>query len=374
MVTVMKTSPIFEIPHVRLLGRFHPECARELGALPLFWACSGIELQFTGSALEVLLEADYGAKEPWISVEINGSPVIRMPVQRGESSVLLFQGMVAGTVKRVRLWKDTQPMGQDGDRRHYLRIRGLGWMGGAFLPLEEPKYRLEFIGDSLTSGEGLIGAKAEVDWTPALFSASRGWAKITADLMDAEFRLISQSGWGIRSSWDNVPYHALPDWYERVCGTAAGQENLAMGAQEIHDFSSWKPDAILINLGTNDAGAMGISAWHGPDGTRFKQEDTPQGRKLIEDAALAFLHKLHRLNPQAKLVWAYGMAGDTLRPQLEDAVERFCEETGSQDAYYLPLPAAVPETMGSRQHPGPVCHREAAEAAAAMLREILAMS
>lgn len=366
----MKTAHIFDIPHLRPLGRFHEESARRAGALPLLWACSGWEARFTGSALEVLLEADDRGKEPWIAVDVNGAPLIRTPAARGESTLRLFQGMTAGTVKHVRFWKDTQPMGQDGDPVHRLRVRGLRWEGGGFLPLPEPACRLEFIGDSLTSGEGLAGAREEVDWAPALFRPSRGWPRLTADLAGGEFRLVSQSGWGIRSGWDNDPRHALPDWYEPVCATA-GEADLALGAGEPNDFAAWRPDAVFINLGSNDFNAMGISAWHGPDGTRFKQEDTPACRRLIEAAALAFLHKLRRLNPGAKLVWAYGMAGDALRPQLEGAVERFREETGDREAYYLPLPAAAEAELGSRRHPGPACHEAAARAAAALLKEIL---
>lgn len=366
----MKTANIFDIPHLRPLGRFHREAARAAGVLPLLWACSGWEVRFTGSALEVLLESDCQGKEPWIAVDVNGAPLIRTPAARGESTLLLFQGMTAGTVKHVRFWKDTQPMGQDGDPAHRLWVRGLRWEGGEFLPLPEPACRLEFIGDSLTSGEGLAGAPEEVDWTTALFHPSQGWPRLTADLAGGEFRLVSQSGWGIRSGWDNDPRHALPDWYEPVCATA-GEADLAMGAGKPNDFAAWRPDVIFINLGSNDVNAMGISAWHGPGGTRFKQEDAPACRRLIEEAALAFLHKLRRLNPGAKLVWAYGMAGDALRPQLEGAVERFREEAGDREAYYLPLPAAVETELGSRRHPGPACHEAAARAAAAFLNEIL---
>lgn len=367
----MGTANIFDIPNIRLLGRYDPERAKKEGAFPLFWACSGMELLFTGSALSVILDADYGAKEPWIAVEINGSPVIRTSVPRGESVLLLFQGMVAKTVKRIRLFKETQPMAQDGDPHHRLWIRGLRWSGGEFLPLPAPKYRLECIGDSLTSGEGLTGAKPEVDWTPMLFSASRAWPKLTADLLGAEFRVVSQSGWGLRSGWDNNPRHALPGWYAPICATATGEKDLAFGSRHPNDFAAWPPDAILINLGSNDINAMTISAWHGPDGARFKQEDTPSCRRLIENAALDFLHQLRRLNPKAKLVWTYGMANTSLRSELENAVERFRTGTGDRHAYYLPLPAAAPETMGSRLHPGPACHRQAAEAIAAFLREIL---
>lgn len=367
----MGTANIFDIPNVRPLGRYDPESAKKEGVLPLFWACSGIELLFTGSALSVILDADYGAKEPWITVEVNGSPIIRTSVPRGESVLLLFQGMTAKTIKHVRLFKETQPMAQDGDPHHRLWIKGLRWSGGEFLSLPVPKYRLECIGDSLTSGEGLAGAKSEVDWTPMLFSASQAWPKLTADLLNAEFRVISQSGWGIRSSWDNNPHHALPDWYAPICATATGGKDLVLGSQNPNDFAAWSPDAILINLGSNDINAMTISAWHGPDGTRFKQEDTPSCRKHIEDAALAFLYQLRRLNPKSKLVWAYGMANNALRPELENAAARFRTETGDRHTYYLSLPTATPETIGPRLHPGPMCHRQTAETIAAFLQEIL---
>ena len=47
------------------------------------------------------------------------------------------------------------------------------------------------------------------------------------------------------------------------------------------------------------------------------------------------------------------------------------EETGDGEAYYLPLPAATEETLGSRRHPGPVFHEACARTTAGFLREIL---
>ena len=199
---------------------------------------------------------------------------------------------------------------------------------GEFLPLPAPACRLEFVGDSLTSGEGVIGARKEEDWVPALFSASQTWAKQCADLMRADFRLISQSGWGVRSGWDNDPGHTLPGIYERICGPALGEENQKMGAQQDTDFALWQPDAILINLGTNDAGAMNNPAWQGPMGQRFQQKNDAGGLAAFADAAVDFLKMLRQHNPAAKLVWAYGMADAPLQSCLEGAVERFCRETG----------------------------------------------
>lgn len=364
----MPRANILSVPEIRLPGRFHQESARREKALPLFWAGSGIELCFTGEELTLHLEADFLRAEPWIAVEINGAPLLRMPLPQGRSQVCLFRGMTDGSVKRVRLFKETQPVADDP--AHSLLIREVSWKGGVFVPPPEPSCMLEFIGDSLTSGEGVVGAVGETDWAPVLFSASRTWAKRTADILHGEFTAISQSGWGVRSGWDNNPDHRVPDLYGQVCAPAAGEMGLRMGAQEAYRYGPPLPDAVIVNLGTNDAGAMDNPPWYGKDGTEFRQERTPEGLALFEQAAVDFLHTLRHWHPAAKLVWAYGMAGDILRPQLESAVDRFCRETGDKAAYYLPLPSATEETMGSRQHPGPQCHQEAAQITAEFLRKI----
>ena len=133
-------------------------------------------------------------------------------------------------------------------------------------------------------------------------------------------------------------------------------------AQSCNDFAAWRPDAVIVNLGSVDALAMTQPPWLGPDGAPFQQSSAPEGLARFEERASAFLRKLRRCNPGVKLVWAYGMAGDQLRPQLERAVERFWRETG-EEAWYFPLPLAPSA--------GPACHKAAAEAAAGFLRTVL---
>lgn len=365
----MKHTAIFDVPHLRPFGRHRPASAQSAGALPLFWAGSGLEVCFTGSELHLLLDVDFEEAEPWISVELNGAFLLRMPLERGVQQVCLFRGMTPGVRKRVRIFKETQPIGHDP--AHRLWVQGLGWKDGEFLPLPAPSCRLEFIGDSLTSGEGLVGALEETDWVPALFSASQTWAKLTADHLKADFRLISQSGWGVRSSWDNDPARTLPSIYDRVCGPDMGLKGQVMGSQCLHDFQSWQPDAVIVNLGTNDACAMNNPPWQGLDGQVFQQTGDEDGLLRFENAAVDFLTELRRHNPASKLVWVYGMIAGPLGAGLEAAVERFRAETGDNAAYYLQLPTVTNETMGSRQHPGPLCHQAAAEVTANFLRSIL---
>ena len=270
----MNRSSLAELPNVRALGR---HTGRD--PLTLYWTASGIELLFNGTELWVDFACDYSDHEPWVSVELDGAWYARFAPSPGESRVCLFRGMNPGSVKHVRLLKDVQPM-QD-DPQHCLQITALEYDGGAFLPLPAPKARLEFVGDSITSGEGAIGAKEETDWVSAFFSAENHYARMTADALGAEYRLVSQSGWGIVSGWDNDPRHTLAPYYTQVCGV---QPN-APGAQDAYDFTAWPADAVIINLGTNDGNAFHNPAWVGPDGQTFKQHLTPDGSCAPADAA-----------------------------------------------------------------------------------------
>lgn len=299
----------------------------------LFWAGSSLEFTFTGEELHLIFETDFDQIEPWIAIELNGAFLLRMPLERGTTQVCLFRGMTTGIPRHVRVFKETQPI--TGDPRHCLAVKALRGTGGDFRPVPPRPLFLEFVGDSLTSGEGLAGGREENDWVSPLFRASQSWARRTADLLEADFCAVSQSGWGVCSGWDGDLHHAVPRWYA-----------------ETRPLRDREPDAVIINLGTNDTSAIEAGLGSG-------------SIERFEEAALAFLEQLRLAHPAARLVWAYGMLGDSLRPQLEQAVWRF------GDACYLPLPPVNEETMGSRQHPGPLCHQAAAETMAEFLKTIL---
>ena len=117
-----------ELLQVRALGR---HVGRD--PLTLFWTASGIELAFTGTELWVDFYADFEWMQPWISVEIDGAWIARMPVNPGESRVCLFRGMTEGTVKHVRLMKEVQAMAEDP--KHLLQITGLEYAAVSYTHL-----------------------------------------------------------------------------------------------------------------------------------------------------------------------------------------------------------------------------------------------
>lgn len=367
----LQKAALVQLPAVRILGR-HTGC----DPLTLFWTASGIELDFTGSELWVDFLADYEVMEPWVSVELNGAWIARFAVSPGQSRVCLFRGMTPGKPKHVRLLKDVQAM--HDDPAHLLQISGLEYAGGSFQPLPEPEYRLEFVGDSITSGEGAIGAVPEEDWVSAFFSAENHYARMTADALGAEYRCISQSGWGIAAGWDNDPRHVLRPYYTQVCGVAQGTRNAALGAQQENDFAAWKPDVVIFNLGTNDNAAFENPPWTDPEtGETFELRQLSNGDfhpadvQKVADGVQSFLALAREKNPQAVLVWCIGMLGDRIAPVLRQGVEQYKTAAGDVRVYFVELPGATPETIGARQHPGAACHRQAAEVLTAFLKNVL---
>lgn len=332
--------------------------------LALFWTGSGLLIYGALSELWIDLESDYDIYESWISWSVNGETVGRVMVEKGRSKICLFRGMNQDTPKMVRILKETQAMSGDGN--HTLLVHGIEYQG-TILDLPEPKLRLEFIGDSITSGEGSIGARCEEDWVSMIFSAFHDYAVLTADLCEADYRIVSQSGWGTYVSWDNHPEYTIPPFYEQVCGLLWGEPNVAKGAKMKYDFSSWQPDCIISNLGTNDCGAFDSPAFVDPvSGECYKMEKNPDGSyneecvSKIKDAIKGFCKKLRKNNPKAHILWVNGMLGANLASAYEDAINEYKAENADENAAFLVLPDSVDEYIGARFHPGILAHQRAA--------------
>lgn len=364
------------------LNEINKECLKvwgrtngELTPLTVFWTAGGIELHVKASELWLEIETDYDCYELWGSVLVNGAQVSRQMLPKGRSSLCLFRNMNPEVGKTVRFMRDLQAMSDDlGAKLQIHAVR----TDGSFLPVRERKYKLEFIGDSITSGEGTIGAKEELDWISMFFSSVHDYPTLVSTECDAEYHVISQSGWGVLCGWDNNPNSALPKYYEKVCGILKGEKNRALGAMDDYDFAGWQPDAVIINLGTNDGGALDQPQWQDPQtGETFKNHKKEDGTMDEADAARfsdgvrAFLKKLRKYNPEAQLVWAYGMLGSLMMPYIRKGIHDYQMETGDAKVSFVLLPETTDASVGSRSHPGQKNHEEAAKVLSSYLKAIL---
>ena len=367
----LREVALSELPELKVHGR----TTANRSPLTLFWTGSAVELNATGAELWVEVEAEEELYEPWISVTINGAWISRQMVTSGRHWICLFRGMNATAVKNVRIIKETQAM--SGEQGCTLKVHALR-LDGQLKPVLGRPFKLEFIGDSITSGEGAIGAREEEDWIPMIFSAVHNYTAITAEALNADYRVMSQSGWGVMTSWDNNPHASIPKYYEQVCGLLAGEKNEAVGALQENDFSSWQPDVIVVNLGTNDNSAFHSPAWGDEHtGQIYKQrlnEDgsyNEQDLQAFEAAAEQFLMKLRRCNPKSHIVWAYGMLGTPMLPAIKRAVAGYASHTGDGAVSVLELPEMTDDTTGARAHPGIGAHERAAGALVEFIKPLL---
>lgn len=367
----LKSYTLDEVKHLKIHGRW-TGC---LNPLVLFWTGSGIELNINGSQLWVEIEADYDTYEPWISILINKIPVSRQMVTKGRHTICIFRNMDPKKVKNIRILRDSQAM--SGDLSCSLKIHSIK-TDGSFMPAADKPYKIEFVGDSISSGEGAVGARSEEDWIPVWFSAIHNYCTITAEALDADYRIISQSGWGVLSSWDNNPHCNLPEHYEQICGVLNGEKNEALGAFMDNDFNAWQPDIIVVNLGTNDENAFQSPEWKDPDtGKIYKQRIDEDGcfnkedLKAFEAAVENFLYKLRGYNRNAYIIWAYGMLGSTMEPYICNAIAAYTGKTGDRKVSFLKLPDTTSETVGARWHPGRLSHEKAARVLIEYIKSLL---
>lgn len=349
-----------DIPHKNILGRV----GKMTNPLPLFFNGSGIEVVVTGSNLWIELETNCDFHEPWIAYEINDAFMSRQMLLPGEHSICLFRNMEPGTPKKVRFYRELQAMSEDD----YCKVVVKGFkLDGEFKEVPGFDKKIEFIGDSITSGEGSYGAVADTDWLAMYMSASVNYATMTAKRLNADYHLLSQGGWGVYCGWDNDIRHNIPSVYEKVCGLSSGENNEKLGAQDDYDFE-FSPDAIVVNLGTNDDSAFHQPPFTVPEtGKTYKQRINDDGTYnqddiiKVEEAAIDFLCMLRKHNPKSHIVWCYGMLGYGMTLALTNAINEYIKNTGDTNVGFVNLPTTRQGEFGAHMHPGIKSHEAASD-------------
>ncbi len=349
-----------EIENYKVLGR----TANERCPLTLFWTGAGLELNVQASELWVEITADYLVFEPWVDILINDALIQRFMVTKGTHKICVFRNMDPSVAKKVEIIRDTQAMSQDTDT--LLQINAV-YTDGSFLPTTKYDLKMEFIGDSITSGEGCSGSMIEQEWLPSWMSAISNYSYITARRLNAEYRCISQGGWGFYKSWDGLTEHSIPQHYEQICSLVDGPKNTEAGSMGKWDFASWQPDVIILNLGTNDGTALKVAERTAENIDEEYQNDVA----AMKDAGIRFLKKIRSCNPDARIIWAYGIMGNQMKSNILDIIAAYQNESGDQKIQFLELEDTSVTGYGSHAHPGPRCHENAAETISRAVLEIL---
>lgn len=209
-------------------------------------------------------------------------------------------------------------------------------LDGEFLPAPENKeLYIEFVGDSITAGHGNIADGGTSDENSLYTDATRGWAYLTARKLGADWSVIAQSGIAATDgvNWARNPDAPVKDWPS--IGDVYPKLRFYSDQVTDYDFAR-QPDFIVVALGTND--------------TWLVDPDNPDNAYYGYDIQAGFegtLDMLRTYNPQAKIIWVYGMLTDGADDQiLAAAAAKGGEEAG---IYTLELPM---DKSGGSSHPG----------------------
>lgn len=340
------------------LKRYHPmdPCFLRVGRYDhtaavygLWWSGSGVSMLFSGSYMEAEICSTARDHASWMGVMMDGAPVARFPLKEGKHTYPVLAGLAAGVTHEVTLLRDSQPSYDEDGPIELLAIL-------ADAPVECPEKKplmLEFLGDSLTVGEGTLGPVSAQEWRQVWISHMPAFPTLVSSALNAEKRVIALGGWGAYKSWDCNHDSRIGAIYEKLCAVTPGG-NIP------YDFSERPADAVIINLGTNDGSAL----------SKADPEELPREIENLIGDAVQLLKTVRAHQPKAFIFWAYGLCGVGTMEPLRMAVEQYRKEMGDTRAVFLPLPDAGGD-VGSRSHPSRDAHRRAAETIIQAIRDVV---
>ena len=223
---------------------------------------------------------------------------------------------------------------------------------GEFLPYREEKpLKIEFVGDSITTGYGVRAKRADEEYTTATQDVTLSYAYLTAHALNAEMHVVAASGWGVYKS--KYAEQAIPDFYGNVDLTRN---------KEGWDFSRFRPDLIVVALGTNDFSYLGD----------LSPEMRAEEKAALKQKYVDFLRLL--LGQGGKVILCYGFSGSEAQAELPALVQEIWREIDSPDFYTLQVKDAHSMNDISAGHPGKKTHRLAAKKLVACIKSILSSS
>ena len=245
----------------------------------------------------------------------------------GESTFTIATGLAAGT-HTFAIYNQTEAChGTFGVKSVTLD----GTITAA--PAESDLY-IEFVGDSITAGLGNISSGSVNQEKPLWQDATRGWAYKTAQALGADWSIIARSG---MFACDGRGAFSMPTVYPKL--------RYYSDNSTPYDFAR-QPDVVVLGLGTNDI--WGTSA-----------TNTEQGLRQMQTM-------VRQHNPNAKIVWIYGM----MQSSTDTIIKNLVSSSGGAAAGYYAL--ALPyDGAGGQGHPGLAAQTVYANKVTEYLAEIL---
>ena len=333
-----------EDDYVKILGR----TIKKNNILYFNYSGSCVEFQFYGKDARAILWSDGGDEisEAWMAVYLNDDkqPSRRFCLEQGEKEYLLYQGDIAEKVA-IRLVKMSEAAFAKAGIKAIL-TDGIDHIE----PVKQKNLKMEFIGDSITCGYGNEGIFGKDVFCTSQENPCDAYAIQTAQMLNADYQLISWSGIGIISQWVdetvNEPLQdvLMPDLYQYTDKYLSRMRGWY--PVEKWDTDKFKADIIIINMGTNDNSY-----------TRDIQSRVDYfGKEYFK-----FIGQVRNCNPQAKIVCTLGTMIQGLCGEIQKQVRKFKAHYKDYEIYYMAFDEQnVEDGLGTDEHPSKLTHQKMA--------------
>ena len=224
--------------------------------------------------------------------------------------------------------------------------------GETIKPAAAKSHTIEFIGDSITCGYGVDDEVKEHHFSTSTEDVTKAYAYKTAQALDADYSMFSISGYGIISGYTTgstpVKEQTIPQYYESLGFSYNSFANTTKPHTLEWDFESFKPEVIVINLGTNDASYTNI--------LKERKQEYADGYK-------AFLKQVRENNPDATIFCTLGTMDNRLCQKLMETVIEYTAETGDENVHYMmfDLQDGANDGYAADWHPTEATHQKAAD-------------
>lgn len=343
--------------NVKLLGRTYFNEDKLYCAL----SGSGAEFSFTGTKCTVNVNGDSNAmnasaadNQARVGIYVNGERVIDDMVDNLRESYDVFESDTPQdvTVSIVKL--SESPMST-------ISIGDIKVTGSVIKPTPDKDIFIEFVGDSITCGYGADDPVKENHFSTKTEDVTKAYAYKTAQALDADYSMVSFSGYGIISGYSDgnkkVANQTVPQYYTKL-GFSWSPNGSFVPANIDWDFSGRQPDVVVINLGTND--------------DSYTKSETDRQEEYAAEY-VNFIKIIREKNPDAKIVCTLGVMGDRLFEYVQKAADEYIAETGDKNIYTMKFDVQSPDDGYSADwHPSVTTHDKAAAKLAEEIRKILA--
>lgn len=314
---------------------------------------SGAEFVFTGDTLKISMTGNRtdGKEEPRAAVFVDGERKADVMLPDKQTDIeIKGKGSEPVTVQIIKLSEAAQSC---------CAVTAIDPGNGSIKPAPVRQHKIEFIGDSITCGYGVDDENENHHFSTSTEDCTRAYAYKTARLLDADYSLFSYSGWGIISGYtesgSKLPNQQVPKVYEKLAFTNSKGFGSVTPQSIAWDFSAFQPDAVVINLGTNDASYCG---------------DDAKRREDYTSSYVNFLKKVREKNPSARIFCTLGIMDSRLNTCVQDAAKRYTEETGDSNVrtFMFKMQDMQKDGLVADWHPTEKTHAKSAEALAEFIR------